>query len=95
MLSGVPIEGEAGVGYMLRRGFDLPPLMFTRDEVEALVLGTRVVNSWADSDLGRAAESALRRIAAVLPDDLKERALDSRLFAPGFHVPSDVASRLG
>ncbi len=95
VLSGVPIEGEAGVGYMLRRGFDLPPLMFTRDEVEALVLGTRVVNSWADSDLGCAAESALRRIAAVLPDDLKERALDSRLFAPGFHVPSDVASRLG
>ena len=55
VLSGVPIEGEAGVGYMMRRGFDLPPLMFTRDEVEALVLGTRVVTSWADSDLGRAA----------------------------------------
>ncbi len=95
MLSGVPIEGEAGVGYMLRRGFDLPPLMFTRDEVEALVLGTRVVTSWADNDLGQAAAAALSRIAAVLPDDLKERALDSRLFAPGFHVPPEVAERLG
>jgi predicted DNA-binding transcriptional regulator YafY len=95
VLSGVPIEGEAGVGYMLRRGFDLPPLMFTRDEVQALVLGTRVVTSWADSELGRAAESALGRIAAVLPDDLKDRALDSRLFAPGFHVPPEVAGRLG
>ena len=95
VLSGVPIEGEAGVGYMLRRGFDLPPLMFTRDEVEALVLGMRVVRSWADTDLGRAAESALDRIAAALPDDLKDRALDSRLFAPGFLVPPEVASHLG
>lgn len=95
MLSGVPIEGEAGVGYLLRRGFDLPPLMFTRNEVEALVLGTRVVSSWADSELGRAAESALGRIAAALPDDLRERLLESRLFAPGFHVPPDVARRLG
>jgi predicted DNA-binding transcriptional regulator YafY len=95
ILSGVPIEGEAGVGYMLRRGFDLPPLMFTRDEVEALVLGTRVVSSWADSGLGRAAEAALSRIAAALPDDLQSRLLESRLFAPGFHVRADVMERLG
>jgi predicted DNA-binding transcriptional regulator YafY len=95
VLSGVPIEGEAGVGYMLRRGFDLPPLMFTRDEVEALVLGTRVVSSWADSNLGRAAEAALSRIAAALPDDLQTRLLESRLFAPGFHVKPEVMERLG
>jgi predicted DNA-binding transcriptional regulator YafY len=95
VLSGVPIEGEAGVGYMLRKGFDLPPLMFTREEVEALVLGTRVVSSWADSQLGRAAEAALSRIAAALPDDLQTRLLESRLFAPGFHVPPDVMERLG
>jgi predicted DNA-binding transcriptional regulator YafY len=95
VLSGVPIEGEAGVGYMLRKGFDLPPLMFTRDEVEALVLGTRVVSSWADSGLGRAAESALGRIAAALPDDLQTRLLESRLFAPGFHVEPEVMERLG
>ena len=95
VLSGVPIEGEAGVGYVLRKGFDLPPLMFTRDEVEALVLGTRVVNSWADSGLGRAAESALQRISAALPDDLRDRVFDSRLYAPGFHVSPDVVERLG
>jgi len=48
MMSGVPIEGEAGVGYVLRRGFDLPPLMFTDAEIEAMVLGARVVTSWGD-----------------------------------------------
>ena len=95
VISGVPIEGEAGVGYMLRKGFDLPPLMFTREEVEALVLGTRVVSSWADAGLGKAAESALGRIAAALPDELRNRLLESRLFAPGFHVPEAVVERLG
>jgi len=95
VLSGVPIEGAAGVGYMLRKGFDLPPLMFTREEVEALVLGTRVVSSWADSGLGRAAEAALNRISAALPDDLQTRLLESRLFAPGFHVRPEVMERLG
>src|SRR4028119_80671 len=50
--SGVPIEGEAGVGYRLK-GFDLPPLMFTREEVEALVLGARIVQSWTDPELAR------------------------------------------
>lgn len=62
LCSGVPIEGEAGVGYALRQGFDLPPLMFTRDEIEALVLGGRVVSEWADRDLQRAAGSALRKM---------------------------------
>jgi predicted DNA-binding transcriptional regulator YafY len=95
VISGVPIEGEAGVGYVLRKGFDLPPLMFTRDEVEALVLGTRVVSSWADSGLGKAAENALERIAAALPDELRQRLVDSRLFAPGFHVREEVVERLG
>jgi predicted DNA-binding transcriptional regulator YafY len=95
ILSGVPIEGEAGVGYMLRKGFDLPPLMFTREEVVALVLGMRVVTSWADSGLGRAAEAALSRIASALPDELQTRLLESRLFAPGFHVRPEVMERLG
>jgi len=92
--SGVPIAGEAGVGYTLRRGFDLPPLMFTEEEIEALVLGTRVVGSWADDSLAKAAESALARIEAALPDRLKTRLIDSRLFAPGFHVPQGVAAAL-
>ncbi len=51
--SGVPVQGEAGVGYALPRDFDLPPLMFDRDEIEALVLGARVVRSWGDPTLGR------------------------------------------
>lgn len=92
--SGVPIAGEAGVGYTLRRGFDLPPLMFTEEEIEALVLGTRVVGSWADEGLAKAAESALARIEAALPDKLKARLTGSRLFAPGFHVPQGVAAAL-
>ncbi|HLF71691.1 MAG TPA: YafY family protein [Dehalococcoidia bacterium] len=93
--SGVPIEGEAGVGYMLRKGFDLPPLMFSQTEVEALVLGTRVVSSWTDASLAKAAESALDRIAAALPEHLRTRLVESRLYAPGFHVPERVMERLG
>ena len=93
--SGVPIEGEAGVGYVLRRGFDLPPLMFTESEIEALVLGVRVVASWSDPDLGRAAESALARVEAALPDRLSTRLTQSRLYAPGFHVRPAMLGRLG
>ena len=93
--SGVPIEGEAGVGYVLRRGFDLPPLMFTEPEIEALVLGVRVVASWSDPDLGKAAESALARVEAALPDRLSARLTQSRLYAPGFHVRPPMLARLG
>ena len=66
--SGVPVEGEAGVGYRLR-GFEMPPLMFTRDEVEALVLGARIVQSWTDPSLARAATEALAKIEGALPQD--------------------------
>jgi predicted DNA-binding transcriptional regulator YafY len=94
MLSGVPIEGEAGVGYILRRGFDLPPLMFTEAEIEAMVLGARVVTSWGDAGLAKAAAEALARVEAVLPDRLRERLTATPLFAPGFHVPQEVAASL-
>lgn len=70
---GAPIEGEAGVGYVLKPGFVLPPLMFTDEEIEALVFGGRLVASRADERLGRAAEDALAKIAAVLPADLADR----------------------
>jgi predicted DNA-binding transcriptional regulator YafY len=92
--SGVPIEGEAGVGYVLRRGFDLPPLMFTDAEIEAMVLGARVVTSWGDAGLARAAGDALARVESVLPERLRGRLTDTRLYAPGFHVPQEVAARL-
>ena len=94
MMSGVPIEGEAGVGYVLRRGFDLPPLMFTDAEIEAMVLGARVVTSWGDAALARAAGDALARVESVLPDRLKARLIGTPLFAPGFHVPPRVAASL-
>ena len=80
---GVPIDGEAGVGYRLHRSYDLPPLMFDREELEALRLGARMVKSWADPELARAASYALAKIEAVLPDNLQSR--DSTIFAPGFH----------
>lgn len=67
----VPIEGAAGVGYVLRRGFDLPPLMFTTEEVEAIALGARLVRRLRDPALRDAAESVLGKVAVVLPDALR------------------------
>ena len=88
MLSGVPIEGEAGVGYMLRAGFHLPPLMFSPEEMEALVTGARLVKSWAGEELAEAAQQAIAKIEHVLPPKLKQEIGDTRLFAPGFHAYS-------
>ncbi len=92
--SGVPIDGEAGVGYTLRRGFDLPPLMFTEAEIEALVLGARVVGSWGDAALAKAAGDALARVEAAVPERLKTKLARTPLFAPGFHVRQDVLATL-
>ena len=69
---GASIDGEAGVGYVLRPGFMLPPLMFSEEEIEALVLGSRWVSERADGPLGKAARNVLTKIGAVLPDDLKQ-----------------------
>jgi len=80
--SGVPIEGEAGVGYVLRKGSDIPPLMFTPDELEALVVGTRFVRAFGGNRLGREAAAALLKIEAVLPPELRERSDRTRIFAP-------------
>ena len=76
---GAHIESEAGVGYVLRPGFMLPPMMFSEDEIEALVLGSRWVAERGDDALAKAAASALTRIAAVLPADLKAGIEDSGL----------------
>ncbi len=80
--SGVPIEGEAGVGYLLRKGADIPPLMFTPDELEALIVGTRFVRAFGGVRLGRSATSALLKIEAVLPPELAATADRTRIFAP-------------
>ncbi|SBS39695.1 Bifunctional ligase/repressor BirA [Marinomonas spartinae] len=76
---GANIEGEAGMGYVLRAGFLLPPLMFTEEEVEALVLGARWVSGRGDSQLSKGAKSALNKIAAVLPIELKNTLDDTSL----------------
>lgn len=67
----VPIEGAAGIGYVLRRGFDLPPLMFTADEIEAITVGARMVRRLRDTGLQRAAENVLSKVATVLPEALR------------------------
>lgn len=69
---GAMIEGEAGVGYVLKPGFMLPPMMFSEEELEALVLGSRWVNRSAEPRLAGAAADALAKIAAVLPAEMRE-----------------------
>jgi predicted DNA-binding transcriptional regulator YafY len=68
----IPIEGAAGVGYVLRRGFDLPPLMFTEDEAEAIAVGVRLLARTGDPGLQKAAESVLSKVTLVVPDPLRE-----------------------
>jgi len=96
-VSGVPIEGEAGVGYMLRKGADIPPLMFNAAELEALVVGTRFVRAFGGERLGVAARAALLKIEAVLPPELRERSRRTRIFAPvvpGRHETRGPVDRL-
>ncbi len=90
MASGVPIEGEAGVGYVLRAGFDLPPLMFKESEIEALVLGARIVESWADRELSEAATDAIAKIEAVIPDRLRGYMGSTALLAPSLHFMEPI-----
>ncbi len=80
--SGVPIQGEAGVGYALPAHFDLPPLMFDAQEIAALVLGARMVESWSDRALAESAKSALRKVRHVLPERLAAKLEKNRLYAP-------------
>jgi biotin operon repressor len=91
MASGVPIEGEAGVGYVLRAGFDLPPLMFKEQEIEALVLGARIVESWADNELAEAASDAIAKIEAVIPERLRGYMANTALLAPSLHFMEPIA----
>ncbi len=81
---GAHIDGEAGVGYVLRPGFMLPPLMFSEEEIEAIVLGSRWVHRRADRSLADAAANVLAKIGAVLPKDLRDTLDDSgMLVGPG------------
>lgn len=80
---GADIQGEPGLGYVLRPGFTLPPLMFSADEIEALVLGSRwVAARSSDSRLSSSAQQALSKITSVLPADLRDRVEATNLLVP-------------
>ncbi len=84
--SRVPIEGAPGLGYVLRRGFDLPPLMFTAEEIDAIVVGARHVRRLRDPKLQQAAESVLAKVTAVVPQPLRRY-----VAAPPFYVSEGSA----
>jgi len=93
--SGVPIRGEAGVGYQLERGFELPPLTFTSEELEGLALGARFVAAWGDTELATSVGSAMTKIEAVIPEAFRRALLDTPLFAPGFERAAEMARHVG
>ena len=87
---GVPLRGEAGVGYILGEGYDLPPLMFKADELEAIMLGLSWVERQGDAQLRLAAQDSVAKIGAVLPTHLKPLLFDSPLVVPPrFDVSAD------
>ncbi len=86
----VPVRGEAGTGYVLDGGFDLPPLMLTGDEVEAAALGAQWVAGHADPALARAARDLIAKIASIVPDHLQPLIRDAAArTAPGWAIPPD------
>ena len=91
---GVPIEGEAGVGYRLGAGFELPPLMFSAGEARALVAATRLAQAWLDPQLARDAEQALGKILSILPRQTRAAAESLALFAPTFSVEPAIQQTL-
>jgi predicted DNA-binding transcriptional regulator YafY len=88
--SGVPLRAEAGVGYALEPGYELPPLMFNREELEALVTGARLVGAWGDPELKRAVDSALAKIELVLPRRLRGQPVEPGLYAPDFFIQDAI-----
>jgi predicted DNA-binding transcriptional regulator YafY len=91
---GVPVEGEAGVGYRLGAGFDLPPLIFTPQEAQALVVMTRVAQQWVDPVLARASESALSRVLSVLPAEQRHAAQHTPVYSPPWGLTAEQQPRL-
>lgn len=88
--TGVPIDGAAGVGYVMRGGYDLPPLMFTRDEIVAMVAGIRMVRSWGGVGMARAAAEALMKIELVLPETERKRIANAHVFSPPMELADEV-----
>lgn len=80
--AGTPIDGEAGIGYRLRPDYDLPPLMFSRDEIHAIVIGVRIASQVGDAQLSRACESVLGKVATILPPELAPILSDAHFYVP-------------
>lgn len=95
MNSGVPILSEAGVGYQLARGFELPPLMFDAEEIQALVLGARMVATWGDEALSRSARRALEKVEQVLPAARRQGLQETALFSLSFRQLEPTKKRVG
>lgn len=95
MTSGVPVEGEAGVGYVLRRGYQIPPLMFDEQELEALLFGAEVAKTWGDPAMGQAADRILAKVDAVLPDRLRPALESQRLVVPDIGIAGRSSEMLG
>lgn len=93
--SGVPILGEAGVGYQLSPSYRLPPMTFSADEIEALVLGTRMVEAWGDTSLRQAARSIVDKVNAVVGDSERDQLTGSALFSLRFGVQREASKHLG
>lgn len=93
-LSGVPVEGEAGVGYRVRAGYDLQPLMFSPDEIDALVIGMRMVQAWGGPQLGASAAASLAKITLALPREKRDLVEATPIFAPRFQADPEHGRRL-
>lgn len=93
-LSGVPVEGEAGIGYRIKSGYDLQPLMFSPDEIDALVIGMRMVQAWGGPQLAASAAASLAKITLALPKEKRDFVEATALFAPAFHIDPLHGERL-
>ena len=93
-LSGIPITGETGLGYRLMKGFHLSPLMFNEEELAALLLGARMVQTWTDRSLARAAQQAMAKIEHVIPDHLKPELERQEIMVPAFPFSLTVSDEL-
>jgi predicted DNA-binding transcriptional regulator YafY len=93
--SGIPIDGEAGVGYLLRNEYRLPPLMFNTEELKALALGALMVRAWSDKKLASVTNTAIRKIESVLPEKLKADIHLQDIIVPGFQMTELASLNLG
>lgn len=92
--SGIPIDGEAGVGYLLRDEYRLPPLMFNSDELKALALGAMMVQAWSDRELASVTKTAIRKIESILPEKLRKEIELEQIVVPGFQMAETTSNNL-